>query len=70
MSFHKLSKEERAEWRSLPATKAALAFIRSSVRDKITLALNSALGGDIAGSASHAGAQRALELVADQLERD
>jgi hypothetical protein len=70
MSFHKLSKEERAEWRTLPATKAALAFIRDTSRDKTAMALNSALGGDLAGSASHAGAQRALEIIADQLERD
>jgi len=70
VSFHGLSKEERAEWRNLPATKAAFAFIKSTGQDRAQMALNSALSGDMGSAQSHAGAWKALEIIADQLERD
>ena len=70
MSFFKLSKEERSEWRSLPATKAAIAFIRNEEANKITMALAEMLKGEGVAAAGYAGMQQALKIIANQLESD
>lgn len=70
MSFQKLSKEERAEWRGLPVTRAALAFVREQAMTHVGKALSSALRGEAASAAAYAGAEHALRVAADILEND
>lgn len=70
MSFQKLSNEERAEWRSLPATKQAIAYVREQAMNHVSKALTSVLKGEAASAAAYAGAEHALRVTADILEND
>lgn len=70
MSFFKLSKEERAEWRSLPATKAAIAVLREWSKQHGDKALIDLRGGDAGEATAHAGAEEAIRIATDRLEND
>lgn len=70
MSFHKLSKEERAEWRNLPATKAMITHLRDAAQSSARMALFHARGGAVSEVAFHAGAEQATTVIADTMEKD
>ncbi len=70
MTFQKLTKEERAEWRSLPATRAAIAMLRERAASHGERALSSLRNDEPGDATMYAGGEEALRVSANILEND
>lgn len=70
MIFQKLSKEERAEWRNLPASKAAIALLRDHARAHGEKALLCLRNDNVSDATAHAGAEESTRIIANILETD
>lgn len=70
MIFQKLSKEELAEWRSLPVTKAAIDAIRAFSKAHAEKALINLRNDNVSDATMNAGAEEATRVMANILESD